>query len=207
MQGFYTVSLLKILRLTGLVPPFKGLTGEARPLKSIRRDASRPIVVFPECTTSNGRALLRFADVFDEASIPVKTFKVFVMCVRWASRLATAPGLIVVIRYDPPTIYTPTLTCSIPSFSAFNPLAHMFHVASSLSPTLPQSLSIRLLYPAESPSSGSFLASDVLGGGYKDDLSETCSVLISQLGKMKTTGQAWEDKFAFIEFYRGKNNR
>lgn len=85
IQGFRTVSLLTILRLTGVVPPFKGLAGDARPLKSIRKDADRPIVVFPECTTSNGRALLRFADVFDESSIPVKAFKVFVMCVRCAT--------------------------------------------------------------------------------------------------------------------------
>ena len=87
IQGFYTVSLLRMLRLTGAVPPFKGLNGESRPLKSIRKDATRPIVVFPECTTSNGRALLRSADVFDEPSIPVRTFKVFVMCVRWAPNL------------------------------------------------------------------------------------------------------------------------
>ncbi|KAF8489121.1 hypothetical protein JB92DRAFT_2820141 [Gautieria morchelliformis] len=191
IQGFHTVSLLKMICSTGLVPPFKGLVGDARPLKSIRKDATRPVVVFPECTTSNGRALLRFAQVFDE-SVPVKAFKVFVMCV----------------RYDPPTLYTPTLTCSIPSYSAFNPLAHLFHVASSLSLALPQSLSIRLLYPAESPSSGSFLASDILAaGGYKDDLTEACSVLIGQLGKMRITGQAWEDKFAFLEFYRAKANR
>lgn len=112
------------------------------------------------------------------------------------------------IRYDPPTLYTPTLTCSIPSVSVFNPLAHMFHVSASLSLTLPQSLSIRLLYPAESPSSGDFLASEVLaGGGNKDDLTEACAVIIAQLGKMRMTGQAWEDKFAFLEFYRGKANK
>jgi hypothetical protein len=81
IQGFHTVSLLKMICVTGLVPPFKGLAGDARPLKSIRKDATRPVVVFPECTTSNGRSLLRFAQVFDE-SVPVKAFNVFVMCVR-----------------------------------------------------------------------------------------------------------------------------
>jgi hypothetical protein len=111
-------------------------------------------------------------------------------------------------RYDPPTLYTPTLTCSIPSTSALNPLPHIFQVASSLSPALPQSLSFRLLNPAESPSSGSFLASDVLvGGGQKDELAEASAVLIAQLGKMRITGQAWEDKVAFLEFYRGKTGK
>lgn len=81
----------------------------------------------------------------------------------------------------------------------------MFRVVSSPSPTLPHSLSIRLLYPAESPSSGSFLGSEVLaGGGVRGDLSEACSMLISQLGKMKITGQGWEDKSAFLELYRRK---
>jgi hypothetical protein len=78
-----------MLRLTGVVPPFNGLAGDVRPLESIRKDAARPIVVLPECTTSNGRALLRFADVFDESSIPVMAFKVFVMCVRWALAFAS----------------------------------------------------------------------------------------------------------------------
>jgi hypothetical protein len=51
-------------------------------LEEIRQAADRPIVVFPECTTSNGRGMLRFADVFKDYSVPVKRFKVFIMCVR-----------------------------------------------------------------------------------------------------------------------------
>jgi len=54
----------------------------ARSLEDIRQSARRPVVVFPECTTSNNRSLLRFADVFNGASVPVKGYSIFLMCVR-----------------------------------------------------------------------------------------------------------------------------
>jgi hypothetical protein len=71
---------------------------------------------------------------------------------------------------------------------------------------MPLTLSIRLLAPSESPSSGVFLLSDALpnGGSSEDVLSEVCANLIAQLGKMKRTGMGWEDKALFLEFYRGK---
>lgn len=81
--GFRRVSLLSIIRLTGQVPPFRYLVPDSPPstLEELRKSADRPIVVFPECTTSNGRGLLRFAKVFHQ-DVPIKTHQVFVMCVR-----------------------------------------------------------------------------------------------------------------------------
>jgi 1-acyl-sn-glycerol-3-phosphate acyltransferase len=65
------------------VPPFgPGRDYSARALEDIRKQADRPVVVFPECTTSNGRGLLRFTDAFGE-TVPVKNYQVFVMCVRY----------------------------------------------------------------------------------------------------------------------------
>lgn len=53
-------------------------------MDQVRKRACGPVVVFPECTTSNGRGLLRFADVFKhERNIPVKGYKVFLMCIRY----------------------------------------------------------------------------------------------------------------------------
>ena len=66
----------------GHVPPFD-ISPKKSTLEEIRRTASRPLVVFPECTTSNGRGLLRFADVFRQ-DVPVKNYQVFVVCVRYA---------------------------------------------------------------------------------------------------------------------------
>lgn len=78
-----------MLRATGHVPPFYDGTPisgtevpKGKSLDEIRNGANRPIVVFPECTTSNGRGLLRFADVFLGQAVPTRQYKVFIMCVR-----------------------------------------------------------------------------------------------------------------------------
>lgn len=83
MIGFQKVSLLTIIRAAGHVPPYTATSGTPpTTLEEIRKAAGGPLVVFPECTTSNGRGLLRFADVFKGYAVPVKAFQVFVMCVR-----------------------------------------------------------------------------------------------------------------------------
>ncbi|KAJ7507703.1 hypothetical protein B0H11DRAFT_1968188 [Mycena galericulata] len=186
IAGFRQVSLLSALRSTGTTPGAASDTlGRYESLEEIRKTAGRPIVVFPECTTSNGRALLRFANIFHQ-KIPVRGYNVFVMCV----------------RYDPPTRFATTLAHTIPT--ALNPLSHMFSVAMSLAP---QAVSIRLLAPSESPSSQLFLASEVLTGSEADPLSDACAALIAQIGKMKRTGMGWEDKTQFLNLFHTKTKR
>ncbi|KAF8211208.1 hypothetical protein K438DRAFT_1663624 [Mycena galopus ATCC 62051] len=182
--GFSQVSLVSMLRWTGFAPPFGSTKagGPHQSLEDIRRLAGRPVVVFPECTTSNGRALLRFADVFQQ-KVPVRGYNVFVMCV----------------RYDPPTRFAATIAHSIPT--ALNPLSHVFSVAASLAP---QAVSIRLLAPSESPGSQLFLTSEVLTGNETDQLADACGVLIAQIGKMKRTGMGWEDKTSFLQLFHLK---
>lgn len=84
--GFHQVSLLTIIGLTGLVPTsyFRRPNTKPLSLNDIRTKAARPVVVFPECTTSNGRGLLRFSNVFNE-QIPPKNYQVFIMCVRYVT--------------------------------------------------------------------------------------------------------------------------
>ncbi|KAG8730938.1 hypothetical protein FRC12_019986, partial [Ceratobasidium sp. 428] len=162
--GFRTVSFLEAIMATGHVPPYGSSSSTiTTTIEDIRAKANRPLVVFPECTSSNGRALLRFSDVFvagmgKHIKHPVKGFKLYIMCA----------------RYDPPTSSTPSATHSIPSQSRFpNPISHLFTLL--FAPTLTQSLSIRLLAPSESPSSGSFMASEVIldsGVAPVDEISE-----------------------------------
>jgi hypothetical protein len=85
--GFHKISFFRLLLRTGTVPiahdkvtkvPFESL-------EQIRKSSGRPIVVFPECTTSNGRGLLKFADAFVGTSIPVRDYQVFIMCIRQVS--------------------------------------------------------------------------------------------------------------------------
>lgn len=84
--GFQQVSLLRMILLTGRVPPYSESL-EIKSLEQIRKEAGRPVVLFPECTTSNGRSLLKFSNVFEREGrpidVPVKGYKVFVMCVRY----------------------------------------------------------------------------------------------------------------------------
>ncbi|KAI0776019.1 hypothetical protein BD413DRAFT_469414 [Trametes elegans] len=185
--GFRRVSLFSIIAATGKPPVSQDTAShKAESLEAIRSRADRPVVVFPECTTSNGRALLRLAEVFGDVKLPVMKYKVFVMCV----------------RYDPPTTFAPTLSHSIAS-DFLNPLPHVFRLASTLAPL---TVSIRLLAPSESPSSGSFLLSEFLTGGtYPDPLAECCAALIAQIGRVKRVSFGWEDKVAFLRLYKGKN--
>nr|GAT54031.1 predicted protein [Mycena chlorophos] len=184
VAGFRQVSLLTMLLSTGRTPLFSANKHES--LETIRARSRRPVVAFPECTTSNGRALLRFADVFKQ-KVPVQGYNVFVMCV----------------RYDPPTHFSATLAHTVPT--ALNPLPHIWSVATSLAP---QTVSIRLLAPSESPSSQIFVTSEFLSGpAIPDPLAEVCAALIAQIGKMKRTGMGWEDKSMFLDFFHSKERR
>ncbi|KAF8680967.1 hypothetical protein RHS04_03067 [Rhizoctonia solani] len=197
--GFRTASLLEMILATGHVPPYGSSTSTVTAtIEDIRAQCDRPLVVLPECTTSNGRALIRFADVFvagkgKHIKHPVKGFKMYIMCA----------------RYDPPTITTPSPTHSIPSQSGTfpNPAPHIVKLL--FAPALAQSLSIRLVAPSDSPSSGSFMASEVIldnGIAPADETSEACAVLMAQASKLKRVGMGWEDKAAFLDFYRKRKS-
>lgn len=80
IRGFRRVSLLSMVKATGETQPSS--SGPFTSLEDIRRSAERPVVVFPECTTSNGRGLLRFARVFEGYNVPVKECDIFIMCIR-----------------------------------------------------------------------------------------------------------------------------
>jgi len=87
LTGFYTAPFLRLLLLAGYTPASYGIpTAGARTLEEIRKEAKargKAVVVFPECTTSNGRGLLRFAKgVFGGESVPLRGYGVWVMCVR-----------------------------------------------------------------------------------------------------------------------------
>lgn len=92
--GFRKVSLLHIITRAGSTP-LDASSGNYSSLEEIRSSANRPVVVFPECTTSNGRGLLKFADLFKDRTVPVKGYKVFVMCIRCVSVCDFIPSLTV----------------------------------------------------------------------------------------------------------------
>jgi hypothetical protein len=127
-------------------------------------------------------------------------------------------------RHPPPSEFSPSATLSIPdSSSSTNPLSHLFH--SLLCTITTRSLTARWLHPDCSPSSGDFLPSEILGlntgsssaqnksvsrsaGNMQNDVLAQCLTLIMlQLGRAKQIGMGWEDKTAFLDFWREKNRR
>ena len=83
LRGFTKVGFLQVASKCGLAPPYVG--GDNQSLEQIRlqaRKAGRPLVIFPECTTSNGRGLLRFENVFKGVTVPIEHYNIFIMCVR-----------------------------------------------------------------------------------------------------------------------------
>jgi hypothetical protein len=198
IKGFRKASLFSMISFAGNVPTDDG---PFLSLDEIRRTARRPVVVFPECATSNGRGMLRFAEVFMGTAVPVKGYKVLVACFRYVcypSFPMHAPTL--VQRCDPPTALTPTLTHSIPTRA--NPLPQLFSLASSLAPL---SLSVRFFAPSECPSSPSFMPSEIVGTDVGEDvLAASCAGLIAQLGKLRRVQFGWEEKVAFLALYNQK---
>jgi hypothetical protein len=65
-------------------------------------------------------------------------------------------------------------------------------------------MTIYLLPSSESPSLGVFLSGDIVAAGGMDFLTEACAMLMSQVGKLKRTGQGWEEKTSFLSFYDSK---
>lgn len=212
--GFVEVSLLRMITICGLVPPFNGVADPKLPKFSFEevriraRQTGRPVMLFPECTTSNGRGLLRFADVLEGFQLPVREFNIFLMCTRYEICISCAMPRLTEYngRIDPPTALAPTLSLSIPhSSSLINIARHTFAIACSLSP---HALSIRLISPSESPSSGSFLLSEFPSEkSTKNTLMAVCATLISDVGRLKKMGMGWEDKSLFLDFYTGKAKR
>ncbi|KAH9065435.1 hypothetical protein EDB87DRAFT_1595855, partial [Lactarius vividus] len=143
-------SLLRMITLAGNTP-LDASGGNYSSLEEIRRKASCPLVVFPECTTSDGRGLLRFAEVFKNRTVPVKGHK---LCVSGV--------------YDPPAVLSPMLSHSIPS--ALNPLLYVFSLASTFRP-----LTISPLFMASEVVSGG-VERDTLSAPCAGLISQLCKL-------------------------------
>ncbi|KIR59370.1 hypothetical protein I314_04892 [Cryptococcus bacillisporus CA1873] len=186
LLGYLPYTLTSLLARTGLPPaqydvPPKGMY---KTLREARRKEKRPVVLFPEGTTGNGRAILKFGEGIlaegdvggdDEGIVWVKFF---------------------------------SATCPLPT-----PLKHLFF-SQLYTPTLYscRSLHIRTLHPAASPSSPSFLPGEILnnqpggldaaGKDHKSVWREACAVVHAETGKVRRVkGMGWAEKKAFLEYW------
>ncbi|WWC62236.1 uncharacterized protein I303_104832 [Kwoniella dejecticola CBS 10117] len=201
--GYLPIPLLSLLLQTGALPPTElPPAGKYyKTLKEARKKENRPLVFFPEGTTSNGRALLKFPEgVLDESEFSGKG----------------DDGLVWIkfIRHSPPTPFTSAAPCPIPL-----PFKHLLSFLYTPTPIPTRSMHIRTLHPSASPSSPSFLPSEVLNnapGGLdasaaaKDPRSvwrEAVSIVLAETGRVRRTkGMGWVEKGQFSEYW-GKRNK
>ena len=87
--GYVPVSLVDLIRRTGLTAPTASTppVGLYKTLRDARRKEKRPVVLFPEGTTGNGRAVLRFGEgvLADEDIGGDQPGQVFIKAFRWVN--------------------------------------------------------------------------------------------------------------------------
>ncbi|GAA5831254.1 hypothetical protein JCM3766R1_002985 [Sporobolomyces carnicolor] len=172
VSGWTRASLVRAIWDNATVPSNSATKGET--LEEAIKNARGPAVVFPECTTSNNRALLKFPALVSASLARISpSTKIFVLT----------------FKYSPPTRLTPTLTHPIPSTPAYlGPLPHLYSLLSSVSV---QSFSVRRLHPSESPKKIEW------DSGLEETLASTGR--LKRLG-----GLGWKEKEAFLEFRKLK---
>ncbi|BGP21854.1 vacuolar protein sorting protein vps66 [Rhodotorula toruloides] len=181
--GWRRVGLLAAVWSSGALPqPYKG----AESLSNALKNAPGPVVLFPECTTSNNRALLKIP----ELAPPTKGSKgrIFVLAFKRVSfsRQHYACNDLLARRYPQPTRLASSLTYPIPSSSLIRlPLAHIWSLTSRLTP---YTFTVRRLHPSESPTSWESIG---------ETLTRTARL-------KKVVGLGWVEKGAFLEFRRVK---
>ncbi|KAK0544511.1 hypothetical protein OC846_006050 [Tilletia horrida] len=193
--GFRRVNWIIAARAVGQLPTVKTKNVECVPLDQICADANGPVVLFPEGVTSNNRALLRPAGCFPQSWR--QAFKLTA-----ALRLGgNSPKLFLAsFKHGPPTAGSVSSVVSVSSSFA-SPWPHVWSVCCSL--TFNRDFQIRLLHPAESPTSASFIGDAAAAAMAREDpVSDACLTIISSLSRLRRTEIGWEDKESFMQIYK-----
>lgn len=117
-------------------------------------------------------------------------------------------------RHSLPVPFAPSATCPLP-----RPLSHLlFELLWTPHPAPKRSLTVRTLHPSASPSSPSFLPSEILAaapGGFdnagKDGKAawrEAIATVLAETGKVRRVkGMGWVEKAAFLEYWASNKRR
>ncbi|GAA5934277.1 hypothetical protein JCM3775_006956 [Rhodotorula graminis] len=176
IAGWRRVTLLSAILASGQLPQ-PGAAAES--LEAAVKKAVGPVVVFPEGTTSNNRALLKLADIATPAagakSSPLRTF-------------------VLAFRYPAPTSLAPSLTYPIPTPSPLSGLlSHLYTLTSRLTP---YTFSVRRLRASEAPK--------LSVRPTKDEWDALGEALANTARLKKVGGLGWVEKGAFLDFRRLK---
>lgn len=192
--GYRRASLLSAILAAGQ-PPQK--SGKAESLDEAIKKAAGPVVVFPEATTSNNRAMLKLAEIAPATAGKSSAVRTFVLTFRYVSytvRLVSVADATRIHRYPPPTRLAPSLTYPIPTLSPITGLlSHVYTLTSRLSP---YTLTIRRLHPSESPK--------LSCAPKKEEWDALAETLAGTARLKRVGGLGWVEKGAFLEFRRVK---
>ncbi|KAG0363453.1 hypothetical protein BGZ54_008154 [Gamsiella multidivaricata] len=193
------ISFWEALRLSGSYPESSPPEGvETLPIldfvKAMHKKGAGPVVVFPEGTTTNNRAILKFVPIFTKCSVPETSINIGVLA----------------LKYDYHK-FAPTFTVGLDNSYR---LGHLFRMCAQLYNTL----SVKSLAPEESPSNAHFSAIDGLSStpsgaamGVIEPVEEDPlgGVIINLMGRMtrfRKLGLNVQDKADFLDYFILRNN-
>ncbi|GAA5853578.1 hypothetical protein JCM8547_002511 [Rhodosporidiobolus lusitaniae] len=185
VSGFRRVSLLTAILACGQLPQQRSNGGQS--LDQVLREADGPVVLFPEATTSNNRALLKFAELTPSLAGSAAT-----------GQPVSARVFVLTFRYPAPTRFARTLTYPIPTPSpVVGLLIHLYSLTSLLSLN---TFTVRRLHASESPR----LTLSAGGMPRKEDWDVLSDTLAGTARLKRVGGLGWVEKRAFLEFRRLK---
>ncbi|GAA6035360.1 hypothetical protein JCM8097_008832 [Rhodosporidiobolus ruineniae] len=184
ITGFRRVSLFTALLASGALPKQQADGGES--LEEALKKASGPAVLFPEATTSNSRALLKFPELAQPASSSA------------SGKTTSVRVFVLAFKYPSPTRLAPTLTYPIPSTTFLGlPLPHLFSLTRLASI---YTFSVRLLHASECPR-----LTLTPGANPTKDEWDALSETLAGAGRLKKVGGlGWVEKGKFLEMRRLK---
>lgn len=190
-MGYVAVPFLRLILHTGNLPPTASPT-----FPTVKKACStnRPVILFPEGTTSNNRAVLRLGkDVLKDDDVT-----------NWQ-------GIIWVtsLKYPAPSTWLSSSTCPTPSLWS--------HLRSICMTIPPRTMTVRTLHPSMSPSGPSFLPSEILRnspGGLEGLESgagiwkEAIATVLAECGRLRRVrGMGWVEKQGFLDYWKGTKRR
>ncbi|KAG0338812.1 hypothetical protein BG004_007060 [Podila humilis] len=193
------ISLWQALLLSGSYPEAAPKASvETMPLKefvkAMHKKGAGPVVVFPEGTTTNNRAILKFVPIFKDWSVPETSIDIRVLTLKYDYRK-----------------FAPTFTVGL---SNSYRLGHLFRTCAQFVNTL----TVKSLNPDESPSRPGFSAMEGLSStplaaatGNVDLVDEDAmgSVIFSLMGRItryRKLGLNVQDKADFLDYFILRNN-
>ncbi|KAK3819613.1 MAG: hypothetical protein J3Q66DRAFT_335040 [Benniella sp.] len=193
------ISFWKALTLSGSYPELSPPEGvETLPLldfvKAMHKKGSGPVVVFPEGTTTNNRAILKFVPIFKDWSVPETSINIKIMAIKY--------------EYNK---FAPTFTIGLGSSFL---LGHLFRTSAQFYNTM----IVKSLAQDESPSNPHFSALDGLSSTptgaatgavdlvEEDPLGGVIINLMGRITRFRKLGLNMKDKADFLDYFIQRNN-